>query len=119
MLPDEIRTGTYRQLFHPDTLISGKEDAASNFARGYYTIGNEMAELVLDRIRKVAENCSNVQGFIIVRSFGGGTGSGFTVNLLERMSNDYGKKNKIEFAIYPSPRVSNLFTNAAIENNCF
>ncbi|RZF46606.1 hypothetical protein LSTR_LSTR002938 [Laodelphax striatellus] len=107
---DEIRTGTYRQLFHPDTLISGKEDAASNFARGYYTIGNEMAELVLDRIRKVAENCSNVQGFIIVRSFGGGTGSGFTVNLLERMSNDYGKKNKIEFAIYPSPRISPLIT---------
>ncbi|PWU95573.1 putative beta tubulin [Trypanosoma cruzi] len=24
---DEIRTGTYRQLFHPEQLISGKEDA--------------------------------------------------------------------------------------------
>ena len=31
---DEIRTGTYRQLFHPEQLISGKEDAANNFARG-------------------------------------------------------------------------------------
>merc|ERR1712013_877447 len=30
---DEIRTGTYRQLFHPEQLISGKEDAANNFAR--------------------------------------------------------------------------------------
>lgn len=28
---DEIRTGTYRQLFHPEQLISGKEDAANNF----------------------------------------------------------------------------------------
>ena len=37
---DEIRTGTYRQLFHPEQLISGKEDAANNFARGHYTIGN-------------------------------------------------------------------------------
>ena len=36
---DEIRTGTYRQLFHPEQLISGKEDAANNFARGHYTIG--------------------------------------------------------------------------------
>jgi tubulin alpha len=27
---DEIRTGTYRQLFHPEYLISGKEDAANN-----------------------------------------------------------------------------------------
>ena len=29
---DEVRTGTYRQLFHPEQLISGKEDAANNFA---------------------------------------------------------------------------------------
>ena len=34
---DEIRTGTYRQLFHPEQLISGKEDAANNFARGMFT----------------------------------------------------------------------------------
>lgn len=34
---DEIRTGSYRQLFHPEQLISGKEDAANNFARGHYT----------------------------------------------------------------------------------
>ena len=27
---DEVRTGTYRQLFHPEQLISGKEDAANN-----------------------------------------------------------------------------------------
>lgn len=27
---DEIRTGPYRQLFHPEQLISGKEDAANN-----------------------------------------------------------------------------------------
>ena len=34
---DEVRTGAYRQLFHPEQLISGKEDAANNFARGHYT----------------------------------------------------------------------------------
>lgn len=39
---DEVRTGTYRQLFHPEQLISGKEDAANNFARGHYTIGKEI-----------------------------------------------------------------------------
>lgn len=37
---DEVRTGTYRQLFHPEQLISGKEDAANNFARGHYTSTN-------------------------------------------------------------------------------
>ncbi|XP_077868654.1 tubulin alpha-1 chain-like [Saccoglossus kowalevskii] len=34
---DEVRTGTYRQLFHPEQLITGKEDAANNYARGHYT----------------------------------------------------------------------------------
>ncbi|XP_044305461.1 tubulin alpha chain-like [Varanus komodoensis] len=52
---DEVRTGTYRQLFHPEQLITGKEDAANNYARGHYTIGKEIIDLVLDRIRKLAD----------------------------------------------------------------
>uniref|UniRef100_A0A2K6AMN8 Tubulin alpha 1c n=1 Tax=Macaca nemestrina TaxID=9545 RepID=A0A2K6AMN8_MACNE len=48
---DEVRTGTYRQLFHPEQLITGKEDAANNYARGHYTIGKEIIDLVLDRIQ--------------------------------------------------------------------
>ena len=31
---DEVRTGTYRQLFHPEQMITGKEDAANNYACG-------------------------------------------------------------------------------------
>ena len=50
---DEVRTGTYRELFHPEQLITGKEDAANNYARGHYTIGKEIVDLVLDRIRKM------------------------------------------------------------------
>merc|ERR1711868_47636 len=34
---DEVRLGTYRALFHPEQLITGKEDAANNYARGHYT----------------------------------------------------------------------------------
>uniref|UniRef100_A0A3Q2U7S4 Tubulin/FtsZ GTPase domain-containing protein n=1 Tax=Gallus gallus TaxID=9031 RepID=A0A3Q2U7S4_CHICK len=50
---DEVCTGTYRQLFHPEQLIIGKEDAANNYARGYDTIGKEIVDLVLDCIRKL------------------------------------------------------------------
>lgn len=53
MCTDEVRTGTYRQLFHPEQLITGKEDAANNYARGHYTIGKEIIDLVLDRTRKL------------------------------------------------------------------
>ena len=51
--PDGVRTGIYRQLFHPEQLISGKEDAANNYARGHYTVGKEIIDLVLERIRKL------------------------------------------------------------------
>jgi tubulin alpha len=103
---DEVRAGTYRQLFHPEQLITGKEDAANNYARGHYTIGKEMVEGVLDRIRKLADNCTGLQGFLVFHSFGGGTGSGFGALLLERLSVDYGKKSKLEFSVYPAPQVS-------------
>ncbi|NXD87204.1 TBA protein, partial [Halcyon senegalensis] len=103
---DEIRTGTYRTLFHPEQLISGKEDAANNYARGHYTIGKEIIDPVVDRARKMTEQCSGLQGFLVFHSFGGGTGSGFTSLLMERLSVEYSKKSKLEFSVYPAPQVS-------------
>merc|ERR1711931_253201 len=103
---DEVRTGTYRQLFHPEQLITGKEDAANNYARGHYTIGKEIVDLVLDHIRKLSDQCTGLQGFLIFHSFGGGTSSGFASLLMERLSVDYGKKSKLEFAVYPAPQIS-------------
>lgn len=58
LLADEVRTGTYRQLFHPEQLITGKEDAANNYARGHYTVGKELIDMVLDRIRKLVGDFS-------------------------------------------------------------
>lgn len=100
-----------------------------------------MVDDVIDRIRRVAgrlaslvscqsltvsDNCSSLQGFLIFHSFGGGTGSGFGALLLERLSTEYGKKSKLEFSVYPSPRVSTavvepynavLSTHSTIENS--
>lgn len=103
---DEIRVGKYRQLFHPEQLITGKEDAANNYARGHFTVGKELIDDVLDRLRKMTDQCAGLQGFLVFHSFGGGTGSGFTSLLLERLSVDYGKKCKLEFAVYPAPQVA-------------
>ncbi|KAF6005433.1 hypothetical protein CCYA_CCYA01G0106 [Cyanidiococcus yangmingshanensis] len=103
---DEVRTGPYRQLYHPEQLMSGREDAANNYARGHYTVGKEIVDTALDRIRKLADNCSALQGFLIFNSVGGGTGSGLGSLLLERLSVDYGKKSKLGFTVYPSPQVS-------------
>ncbi|CAG0901942.1 unnamed protein product [Darwinula stevensoni] len=101
---DEVRTGTYRNLFHPEYLITGKEDAANNYARGHYTVGKEISDLALDKIQKLADQCTGLQGFLIFHSFGGGSGSGFTSLLMEKLSVDFGKKAKLAFSIYPAPQ---------------
>ncbi|KAL7673347.1 hypothetical protein ACOME3_008206 [Neoechinorhynchus agilis] len=103
---DEVRTGTYRQLYHPEQLITGKEDAANNYARGHYTIGKDLVSRVTERIRRLSEACSSLQGFFLFHSFGGGTGSGFTSLVMERLASDFGKKSKLQFCVYPAPRVS-------------
>jgi len=104
---DEIRTGHYRNLFSSECLLTGKEDAASNFARGYYTVGNEMSPLFMDRLRKMADMCDSLQGFVVFRSFGGGTGSGFSANIIDKIKTDYGSSaTVIEFAVYPAPNIS-------------
>ncbi|KAJ5855583.1 uncharacterized protein N7529_009527 [Penicillium soppii] len=95
-------------------------------ARGHYTVGKGLLDNVIDRIRRVADNCSSLQGFLIFRSIGGGTGSGFGALLLERLAAEYGKKSKLEFAVYPSPSVATavvepynavLSTHSTIENS--
>lgn len=87
-------------------MITGKEDASNNYARGHYTVGKELIEQVLDKVRRVADNCTGLQGFLVFHSFGGGTGSGFGALLMERLSVDYGKKSKLEFCVYPAPQTA-------------
>jgi tubulin alpha len=109
---DDVRTGGYADLFHPEFLINANEDAANNFARGHYTIGKEMIDAVAELIRKLTDNSENVQGFIVNHAVGGGTGSGLGGLVLERLSVDYRKKSKIGFEIYPSPNLSPVIVEA-------
>ena len=75
-------------------------------ARGHYTVGKELIDPVMEKLRKLADNCSGLQGFFVFHSFGGGTGSGFGALLMEKLSTDYGKKSKLEFCVYPAPQLS-------------
>ena len=50
-------------------MITGKEDAANNYARGHYTIGKEIVDVVLDRIRKLADQCTGLQVGIFIWIF--------------------------------------------------
>ena len=92
---DDVRNGEWAAIFGEEFLLAGKEDAANNFARGHYTVGKEIIDKVNDRLRKLVDNCDNVQGFVINHSVGGGTGSGLGALILERIAVDYRKKSNV------------------------
>lgn len=78
------------------------------FGEYYAAVGRDIIDLCLDRVRKLADNCTGLQGFLVFNAAGGGTGSGLGSLLLERLSVDYGKKSKLGFTIFPSPQVIHL-----------
>lgn len=102
---DQMRTGSYKQLFHPDQLINGYEEAGNNFARGLFTSGRIIKNLCRNRLRMEMEMSDNLNAIHIYRSLGGGTGSGMTANLLEILS-EISKITIFEIPIHPSPNLS-------------
>ena len=102
---DRIRIGAYRALYHPEQLITGKENASGLYARGKYRIGPEYIDQVMDRVRKLKDACDDLQGFIVMMGVGGGTGSGFGAEILERLTQEYSGLPKMVFAIYPDANI--------------
>lgn len=64
---DEVRTGTYRQLFHPKQLISGKEDVANSFARGHYTSMFPSSFILLFPLLKFCYYCNYDLDFLLLK----------------------------------------------------
>ncbi|VDN12070.1 unnamed protein product, partial [Dibothriocephalus latus] len=98
---DEIRTGLYRGMFNPARLVTGLEDMANNFGRGYYGCPQNLVDQGMNAVRKEAEQADKLQSCLVFHSFGGGTGAGTTCRLVELMDAEFMKVPKIEMAIYP------------------
>jgi len=78
--------------------MSHKESALT-YGAGYYS---DFIEDALDEIRRMTERCDSMQGFLLFNAISGGTGSGFTSILLERLADEYDRKAKLAFSMYPT-----------------
>ncbi|KIM35026.1 hypothetical protein M413DRAFT_449940 [Hebeloma cylindrosporum] len=99
---DKLRSGVLGNLFPPDTYLTSPFDAENNWAKGCA----ELVEAILDIVRKQAESCDALQGFQILHSLGGGTGSGFGSLMLSKLREEYPDRLMATFSILPSPKVS-------------
>ncbi|ORX39445.1 tubulin beta chain [Kockovaella imperatae] len=123
---DTIKAGPLSNLFRPDTFVHGESGAGNNWAKGYYTEGAELVDPVLDVLRAQAEAADSLQGFQVLHSLGGGTGSGLGSLLLGKIREEYPDRMLATFSVFPAPSVSEtvvepynavLSTNNLVENS--
>ncbi|PFH38651.1 tubulin/FtsZ family, GTPase domain-containing protein [Besnoitia besnoiti] len=91
-----------RHLFDYTYFVSNKEDASSNYARGYIGVGRAVMRETNEAIRRQAEMCDSLQCFFLCRSLGGGTGSGLGSLVLESIADEFGKKYLLDTVVWPS-----------------
>eukprot|EP00013_Stygamoeba_regulata_P026599 CAMPEP_0177645766 /NCGR_PEP_ID=MMETSP0447-20121125/9423_1 /TAXON_ID=0 /ORGANISM="Stygamoeba regulata, Strain BSH-02190019" /LENGTH=463 /DNA_ID=CAMNT_0019148269 /DNA_START=139 /DNA_END=1530 /DNA_ORIENTATION=- len=103
---DVIKASHLGNLFRPDNFVFSQSGAGNNWAKGHYTEGAELVDSVLDVVRRQAEDCDVMQGFQLIHSLGGGTGSGMGTLILSKLREEYPDRMLSTFSILPSPKVS-------------
>lgn len=104
---DEMLTGPNQKLFHPESVLGYKQDCRNIFFEGRNMARTfQIKEDVMDRVRLAVDLCSNLQGFFVFHSFGGGTGSGLGCDILHDLHDAFDKKVIFQPVIYPSHKFS-------------
>eukprot|EP01084_Bolivina_argentea_P139808 245906_1 len=96
------------QSLNTNGYVFGQEGAEYNWAKGHYTEGGYVIDEVMDVFRKEVEVADEPQGVTYIHSIGGGTGSGLGSLLMMFIRNEYPKLKTTSFAVFPSPKVSDV-----------
>ncbi|GAB7347659.1 hypothetical protein MBLNU459_g4525t1 [Dothideomycetes sp. NU459] len=88
-----IQTGAYKNIYNPENFYVHQEGtgAGNNWAAGY-AMGEQVQDEVLDMIDREADGSDSLEGFMLLHSIAGGTGSGLGSFLLERLNDRFPKK---------------------------
>jgi len=91
--------------YRKENFVGGHGGTGSNWAKGYYG-GGEMSKRVADAVRSEAERCDRLQGFQLVHSLGGGTGSGLGGRVLKNVRASYPNRAAHTYSVAPWTAVS-------------
>ncbi|KAI2074015.1 gamma-tubulin [Ophidiomyces ophidiicola] len=107
-----IQTGPYRNIYNPENFFVGKQGigAGNNWAAGYAT-GETVHEEVFDMIDREADGSDSLEGFMLLHSIAGGTGSGLGSFLLERMNDRFPKKLIHTYSVFPDTQAADVVVN--------
>ena len=97
-----ILSGPYASLYNPENVYLSKDGggAGNNWAAGYHA-AERIFDEVSDMIDREADGSDSLEGFMLLHSIAGGTGSGCGSFLLERLNDRYPKKLLQTYSVFP------------------
>lgn len=103
---NSIRNETNDSFFDPKDIYVASEGggAANRWAEGYVNALRN-TEDIMDRINRQMDDCDNCEGFQLLHSIAGGTGSGFGSLLLEKLTDNYPKKLVTTYSVFGASEV--------------
>lgn len=97
-----IQSSEYADLYNPENIFISKEGggAGNNWAKGYAN-AERVQEEIFDMIDREADGSDSLEGFVLIHSIAGGTGSGAGSYLLENINDRYPKKLIQTYSVFP------------------
>jgi tubulin gamma len=73
-----------------------------------YSMGEQVHEDILDMIDREADGSDSLEGFMMLHSIAGGTGSGLGSYMLERLNDRFPKKLIQTYSVFPNMQESEI-----------
>ncbi|TXT06929.1 uncharacterized protein COLE_06260 [Cutaneotrichosporon oleaginosum] len=99
---NNILTSPFKGLYNPENIYVSKTGggAGNNWAQGY-AAGERVYDDVIEMIDREADGSDSLEGFMLLHSIAGGTGSGLGSFLLERLNDRFPKKLIQTYSVFP------------------
>jgi len=122
---DQLKSGPLSKTINTENCITGKDPTLGNYGKGYYGDDDNFIDCAMEAIRKESELCDSIDGFMMMHSISGGTGSGFGSLLTLKLKEEFPDKILQSVTLFPSfddsekiisPYNAMLSLNSLVEN---
>lgn len=96
-----IKNGPMKFLFDEKSMVINYPGSGNNWAEGFCYHGPAYKDEIISVIRRNAERCDNLHGFLVMFSTGGGTGSGVGSYVLKLLADHYPLIDRFAVCVYP------------------
>jgi tubulin epsilon len=90
------------ELFDARTFIKDVSGSGNNWAHGFFEYGKIYTDNIIEKLRKILEECDSPQCFMLMHSLGGGTGSGLGSFILKTLHDCFEEMYKFTISVFPS-----------------